>query len=511
MAEWTGLRPGHLLGALGLVAVTTIGLLLLDLSLRPAHVSIIFIIPVLIAAARWGLAPAVVTALASIAAATFFFYPPLYSLRVSDPQHMIDLTLFMVVAFTVSQLASDLKMQADIARHREQEMGALCAFSRQLAAAQEAADIYAAIHKHVSSILRRNVALIGPDGNVQAAAPVAMGNALPDGLRDQAVRFSTGGGDGGPAFMRDAGDRTWLIRAVAPHIPELGVIAVDLGSDSTDAMEDTRQRVELLLAEAGATLERLDLAQAISAARTRSETDLLRDALIGSVSHELRSPLAAILGAATVLLEAPATAADQHLSALAGIVRDEAERLNNDIQNLLDATRISSQGVRPHMEWAEPADVINAAVERKRRRLSTQRVEIVVGHDLPLVHIDPVLVEQALGQILDNAAKYSPAGSLIRIEARATGETVTLSVLDEGAGLTSEECGHLYERFYRGRRHSGTTAGSGLGLWIAHAFVGASGGELEAGSAGPGCGTLVSIALPASDRLMAEMLEAVSE
>jgi two-component system sensor histidine kinase KdpD len=228
----------------------------------------------------------------------------------------------------------------------------------------------------------------------------------------------------------------------------------------------------------------------------RSETELLREALIGSVSHELRTPLASILGAATVLSKSAPVAKDERLSSLAGVVRDEAERLNNDIQNLLDATRISRAQIRPRQEWIEPQDIVNSALERRRRRLSGHRLALDMDSNLPLIYVDPVLVEQAFVQIVDNAAKYSPAGSPITVAAKRNGRDVVLSVHDEGAGLTANESAQIGERFFRGARHAATTSGSGLGLWIAKAFVGANGGKIEAASAGAGRGTTVSIHLP---------------
>jgi two-component system sensor histidine kinase KdpD len=289
---------------------------------------------------------------------------------------------------------------------------------------------------------------------------------------------------------------TWLVRPVSPKTPDFGVIAINFGSASTTAADDLRARVDALLADAAATLERLDIARAINEARMRSETELLREALIGSVSHELRTPLSSILGAATVLAKTPDLARDSRLLALVNLIRDEAERLNNDIQNLLDATRISREGIRPRLEWAEPADIINSALDRRSRRLVAHAVAVDVGDDLPLIYVDPVLVEQALVQILDNAAKYSPPGSTIAVAARRQDETIELAVCDEGAGLTDEERAHLGERFFRGRRHAATVTGSGLGLWIANAFIAANNGRLRATSEGAGRGATVSIRLP---------------
>jgi two-component system sensor histidine kinase KdpD len=302
----------------------------------------------------------------------------------------------------------------------------------------------------------------------------------------------------------DGGD-VWLVRAVSPKSSEFGVIAINLGHESQADSNELSSRIDTVLADATATLERLDVAHAISEARMRSQTDQLREALIGSVSHELRTPLASILGAATVLSAAPALQKEKKLTALVHDVRDEAERLNNDIQNLLDATRISSDGVKPHAEWADPADIINSAVERCRHRLTDRRLVVDLPSDLPLIHVDPVLVQQALVQIFDNAVKYSASSSQIAVTARTPDGRLVISVTDKGAGLTSAERSKIWDRFARGERHAATTSGSGLGLWIANAFIAANGGKVSAVSEGPGLGTTVAIELPVTQAAVPEL------
>jgi len=283
---------------------------------------------------------------------------------------------------------------------------------------------------------------------------------------------------------------------VSEKTADVRVIAIDLGSVPARMIDEVRRRVDDVLADAAATLERLDVARALNDAKMRSETELLREALIGSVSHELRTPLASILGAATVLSKSAPILKDERLTSLASVVRDEAERLNNDIQNLLDATRVSRAQIKPRQEWIEPQDIVNSALARRRRRLSGHQVSLDMDSNLPFVYVDPVLVEQAFVQIVDNAAKYSSPGAPITVAAKRNGHDVVLSVHDEGAGLTPEESAQLGQRFFRGPRHATTISGSGLGLWIAKAFVGANGGKLMAESAGADRGTTVSIHLP---------------
>jgi K+-sensing histidine kinase KdpD len=341
--------------ALAAVAVTTAAIAALDHFVDLGHVGAIYLVPVLIAAMRWGLGPALLASGTSTLASAFFFYPPTYSFQIQKWEQVVDLALFTIVALVTSHLVVSLKSHAKTAE------------------------------------------------------------------------------------------------------------------------------------------------RAINEARMRAETEHLREALIGSVSHELRTPLASILGATTVLSGAPAVLAEPRLAALAQVARDEAERLDNDIQNLLDASRISSEGLRPRFEWAEPADIVNAALDRHRTRLADHPVEVELPAELPLAYVDPVLVRQALWQVIDNAAKYSPAGSAIRIVGRRD-DGVALTVSDRGAGLSFAEQAHLGERFFRGGRTAATTTGSGLGVWIATAFLRANGASLEVASEGEGRGTAVTIRLPVPPR-----------
>jgi len=475
--------------ALLLVAVTTIVGVFLRQYVGILRGSVLYLVPVMVLGYTYGVIPALIAAIAGVLLSGYLFFAQLYSLRVASPQEILNLLLFMVVAVVVSQLSSSAKRHITLARKREREMSDLYAFSRRLAAAPNAAEIFIAIQNHLANLVQRRVVLLG-------AAEASHGAEVPDRVRAQVARVE--GDRELECTAEDGAGNTWLIRRVSPKTPAFGVVAVDLGNVAGEALAEVRQRIDDALADAAATLERLDVARALNEAKMRSETELLREALIGSVSHELRTPLASILGAATVLANAPALAKDERLLALAGVVRDEAERLNSDIQNLLDATTISRQQVRPKPQWVEPVDLVNAALEHRKRRLAGHPVTLDLHPNLPIVRIDPAQVEQALAQILDNAAKYSPDGAPLRVAARVHGHEVVIAVHDRGAGLTDEEKSQIGKRFFRGARHDGITSGSGLGLWIARAFISANGGEVEVASDGPGRGTTVSIYLPAT-------------
>ena len=495
-----------LLLTLGLVIGVTVLVYAIILETGLGHGSVVYLIPVVIAATRWGIVSAIFAAICGVLASAFFFYPPLYTLRIKDPHEVLNLVLFIFVAVVVSQLAARLKRQLEMARQREIDLRDLYAFSRRLAVAFDVSDIHAAIEDHLATIMQRKVVLFAGGREAAGSSGRRAGVTVPAPVLAAVTDIAAGrrGATGAVTVAAESGE-VWLVRTVSPKTPEFGVIAINLGRESKESSDELRIRVDAVLADSTATLERLGVAHAINEARMRSQTDQLREALIGSVSHELRTPLASILGAATVLSAAPALQNEKKLRALVHDVRDEAERLNNDIQNLLDATRISSDGVKPRSEWADPNDIINSAVERCRARLADRKLELDLPRDLPFVHVDPVLVQQALVQIFDNAVKYSQSGSRITVAARARDGRMTLSVSDEGAGLTALEQARMWDRFARGERHAATISGSGLGLWIANAFIAANGGKISAVSEGPGLGTTVVIELPVTQAAVTQM------
>jgi len=489
-----------------LVGVVTALLYAIITQIGLRHGSVVYLLPVVIAATRWGIVSALVAAVCGVLASAFFFYPPLYSFRIKDPQEVVNLILFIFVAVVVSQLATRLKRQLEMARQREIDLRDLYAFSRRLAVAFDVSDIHAAIEDHLATVMQRKVVLFAGAREAAIVSGRRAGIAVPKQVLTEVTEVVSRRRDAATGVVvTSASGEIWLVRAVSPKRPEFGVIAINLGREAQDGLDELRVRVDAVLADATATLERLGVAHAISEARMRSQTDQLREALIGSVSHELRTPLASILGAATVLIAAPALQGEKKLQALVRDVRDEAERLNNDIQNLLDSARISSDGIKPHIEWADPEDIINSAVERCRHRLADRRVVLNLPPDLPLVHVDPVLVQQALVQIFDNAAKYSHAGSQISVAARARDGRMILSVSDQGSGLTAAEAPKIWERFVRGPRHAAITSGSGLGLWIASAFIAANGGKMNAVSDGPDLGTTISIELQVTQATVQQM------
>jgi two-component system, OmpR family, sensor histidine kinase KdpD len=494
-AKWRQLS--YALMSLGLVAFATAALSVFVKIFPIEHITIVYLIPVLISSVRWGLVPGLVAALSSILAADFFFYLPYYSFWIHDPLEIVELLLFAFVSVVTSHLAAKLRHEAELTRQREQKFHELYDFAKRLAASYTPNAIYSAIQDHLTKILHRQTTLFrAADGD--GAWQNSIGDLnVSERVKVAAQAISTSLEPKKEALVDDRAGGLWLVRAISNKAPEFGMIIVHLGTESGPAAQKVKEQVEIILADAAATFERLDLARAIDQAKVRAETETFREALMGSISHELGTPLASILGAATTIGESPLVATDMRLRLLVTVIHDEAEHLSREIKSLLDMTRIVGQEVRAHQQLTDPTDIINAALDESKRKLTNHTVELSIPHDLPLIKVDTALVQQALVQIFDNAAKYSSANSTIKISAAANDQHITISVRDQGAGLTSEEQGRMYERSFRGDRHASHIAGSGLGLWIAHTFVTASGGDLNAQSEGRGRGTTVLMQFPA--------------
>jgi K+-sensing histidine kinase KdpD len=494
--------------ALALVGLATAGLFVINSFVPLNLIPLFYVLPVIVAATRWGIAPGLVAALAGAAAADFFFYPPLYSFWLDNRQDVIDLLLYLLVASVASNLAARLKTAADTSNRREREITELHAFSQGLATCLTSRDLIFAVQDYLSNTLKYRAVLI-------ASAPDDYGHdadytAVPEVVRHEAVKLMTANTSRASTIVAPVTMKAWLVRTIMPEILGYGAIAIELGHGSSDAIGVIAHHVEAVLDEAMVTLKHLKVKEAIEQATINYQTEILRDALVGGVSHELRTPLASILGSCSVLNQIPAIRGDRGSHSLIEAISDQAAQLDRQIRDVLDAARISANGVRPRPVWTDPTDIVDAAVKQKARRLAAHQVVVDLRGDLPLVNVDSVLVEQALGQLLENAAKYSPSGTVITIGSRSEEGYVELSVTDQGGGLTADEKKQLGRRCYRGERNS-AVSGSGLGLWIASTFIAANGGSLHAESQGPSLGATLSLRLPTGSENTLELLDTFND
>ena len=482
--------------ALSIVAIglVTAPLLALSQTLATSLIPIAYLVPVIFCATRWGIGPAIVASIAGMASADFFFFTPLYSFRVDDPQEAVDLLLFLIVSLVCSNLASRLRKETEALRQREREMHALYDFSRRLASCFTVADLISAIQQHFGRAFGHPATFFvtTADGHFEPAES----RLAPPSVQASAAAMNSGTGPLSRTIIDERRRELWLLRAVSSESSIHGVIAVNIGPGSERTVERRTRRIEAILDETALTLQRLDIGQAMQSARLHLQAEMLRDAFHGTLSHELCTPLAAIEGSASVLETIPTIRGDTRIMALVETISDEATHLDGYINNLLNATRVTAGGLSPRPEWADPRDIVNGAITRRARRLSAHRIETHFADDLPLLYVDSGLVEEACGQILENAAKYSPSGSTIAVDVRCELERMNVVVVDQGVGITADEQQILGQRSFRSARHQASVPGSGLGFWIASTFIQANNGTIAVHSRGQGLGTTVSISLP---------------
>ncbi|KUL94216.1 hypothetical protein DK26_18740 [Bosea sp. WAO] len=482
-----------LVAAATALAATVVSFATLD------SVSAIYMLPVLIAAVRYGTGPAIMAALLG-ALLTTLFYPPLFNVKVFRLPQLIDLATSLVVALVIGQLAGRIRQEMLQARNREREIRQLYQLGGAMAAAGDADKIYSIVADHMTQVLARPVTVfrISPHGGIELVRappshgiPAELAAAIADFADAEAATPSRP-----VTLVKLPRGGHWLLCRLGGQRRTDAVLAAVLDDLGTQPADELVAQASSILAEGSRSLERLGLSKAIEERNLRQRTDELRDILMESVSHDLRTPVASIMGAASVLAAAPGIATTPELTGLAGAIGSEARRLDLRIQNLLDVTRIRSGALQPRLDTVDAADLINAAMEGAAANLRGRRIERHFADDLPFLRIDPILIEQALINLLDNAAKFGPAAAAIAISASVETEKLVIAVRDQGPGLDAGEREQIFERFYRGERHADIAGGSGLGLAIAKVFVEANGGTIEALSDGPNRGTTMRIALP---------------
>jgi two-component system sensor histidine kinase KdpD len=274
------------------------------------------------------------------------------------------------------------------------------------------------------------------------------------------------------------------------------VVGIDDDRSGPILTPDQRRLLDALMDQAALAIERVHLVDDIEQAKRTIETDRLRSALLTSISHDLKTPLASVLGSASALRNFAGKLDDTEKSELLGTIIDESERLNRFIANLLDMTKLESGAIVPNVALLDPGDVVGSALRRAGKILAHHRVALSLEPDLPMLRLDAVLFEQVLFNLLDNASKHAPAGSLITIHGRREGDTVVIQIVDEGEGIPPQDVARIFDKFYRARKSDHVRAGTGLGLAISRGFVEAMDGTIEATNRADRTGAVLTIRLP---------------
>jgi two-component system sensor histidine kinase KdpD len=276
----------------------------------------------------------------------------------------------------------------------------------------------------------------------------------------------------------------------------IGIIGIDSDKPGPLLTPDQRRLLDALIDQSALAIERVRLVEDLERAKRTAEADRLRSALLTSISHDLKTPLAAVLGAAGTLRDLSSALSDGEKADLLATVVDEAERLNRFIANLLDMTKLESGAVVPKAAPHDVGEIVGSALRRATKILAHHRVELDLAADLPMLDVDAVLFEQVLFNLLDNAAKYSPNDTTIRIQSWRDRDSVCLQILDEGAGIPPTELEHIFDKFYRVEKGDQVRAGTGLGLAISRGFVEAMHGTITAANRTDRTGAIFAIRLP---------------
>ena len=485
-------------GSTALVAAAVGVGMALQSFLAATSISLAFLTAVLTSAAVWGLLPSLYASVLSVLAYNFFFLPPLYTFTIADPENVVALVFFLIAAVIAGNLAAAVRAQAVAARSRARTTEDLYQFSRKLAAIATLDDLLWAAVYQVAAMLKVRVVLLLPDGE-----QLAVGAGYPPEDRldeaDLAAARWTWQHDrpaGRGADTLPGGRRLFLpLRTGRGPVAVLGIESDRPGPPLTP---DQRRLLDALADQTAVSIERILLAEDVDRARLEAEAERLRSALLTSVSHDLRTPLAAILGAADSLAAYHDRLDPAARSDLLHTIQAEAERLARFVSNLLDMTRLESGSLRPKQEPADLGEAVGAALARMEKVLAGHRIDVDIAPDLPLVALDVVLFEQALTNVLDNAAKYASPGTPVVLRAWADPATreVRLQVIDEGPGIAPAALAYLFEKFYRAAETDRRPAGTGLGLAIARGFVEAMSGRIEAANRTDGHGAVFTFILP---------------
>jgi two-component system sensor histidine kinase KdpD len=489
-------RLGAYARATVVVAACTLVSWVMSAHFATSNLVMVYLLGVAFVATRYASGPAVLASILSVAVFDFFFVPPHLTFAVADTQYLLTFAIMLAVALLISNLASRVREQSEAVRQRERRTATLFALSRDLAATPGQEAIARAAARHVADIAAPACAILLPrsDGRLVPVAP--SGATFTVDPRDEGVArwvFEHG-------RMAGAGTST-LPGAGALFVPMTGtrgtLAVLGVRSDSSAALStDQLHLLEAVASQTAAALERARLAEEAQRAQVDVETERLRNALLSSVSHDLRTPLAAITGAASTLLEDGEGLPAATRGELTEAIYEEAERLNRLVRNLLDMTRLQAGAVHVSREWHSLEELVGAALNRLDPRLREREVVTRLPEDLPLVPLDAVLIEQVLVNLLENALKYAPRGA-IEVSAWRDGGAVVVEVADRGPGIPAGEEERVFDKFHRAAPLD-MPAGVGLGLTVCRGIVTAHGGRIWAENREDG-GAAFRFSLPLGD------------
>jgi two-component system sensor histidine kinase KdpD len=461
-----------------------------------ANVDLVFLTAIVAVAVRFGLWPSLFASVVSSLCYNFFFLPPIYTFTISDPVNVAAFGFFTIVAIIVSHFAARGRTQAVMAHGRVRTVESLYAFSRKLAGVGTLDDVLWATAYQTALMLNVRVVLLLPE---EGTIVVKAGYPPEDRLDDADIAAAKWAWDNNRPAGRGSDTLPGAKRLFLPMRTgrgAIGVVGIDSDKPGPLLTPDQRRLLDALIDQGALAIERVYLVEDVERAKRTIETDRLRSALLTSISHDLKTPLAAVLGAAGTLRDLSSALSDGEKTDLLATVIDESERLNRFIANLLDMTKLEAGAIVPNTAPHDLDEIVGSALRRAGKILTAHRVELELTAGLPMLDLDAVLFEQVLFNILDNAAKYSPAGTTIRIGSWRDNGSVCLQILDEGDGVPPADLERIFDKFYRARKGDQVRAGTGLGLAISRGFVEAMQGTITAANRTDRTGAVFTIRLP---------------
>jgi two-component system sensor histidine kinase KdpD len=501
MATHTRIVVQHYLWTVLAVAVITVFGKTLTPLLGLTNIVLLYLLPVLISAVRWGRGPSFFAAFLGVLAFDFLFVPPVFSLTVNELRDLFIFAVYLIVAIVTGTMATKLRDELEKTRQREGRTRALYALSQKMAAETNLPQVLETLVKTVSQTIHAQVSIFVADRDSDAlrkAASYPPQHTSPDG-KEQAVAhwvlehgLSAGKGT---EILREASE---LIFPVKTENRTLAVLAIKMANGEGAVSSEQRQLMEAFANLAAMAIIRVRLAGEAEQAKWLAESEKLHRALLNSVSHDMRTPLAAITGAVTSLISEKDAYNEASRDILLHTIKEEAHRMNRYVANLLDMVRLESGILKPKAEWCDIQDIIGVVLRAAQETLQQHAVSVHIPRGLPLVKADFILLEQVMVNLLENAVKYSPRDSKISISAHYTDHRVLVTVADFGPPIPLIERDRVFDKFYRlhSPMHIG---GTGLGLSICRGIIEAHGGLIWVESS-PEYGNRFTFSLPVSEQ-----------
>jgi two-component system sensor histidine kinase KdpD len=482
--------------AVGAVALALIVGLLIQPSLGLESVDLVFLAAIVGVAVWLGLWPSALASILASLAYNFFFIPPVHTFTIADPRNVWAFLFFAAMGIAISNVAARARALALMAIRRARMTESLYGFSRKLTGVGTLDDVLWAAAHQAALMLKVRVVLLLPENGALA---VKVGYPPEDQLDSADLAAAKWAWENDQVAGRGSDTLPGAKRLFLPmrtSRSRIGIVGID--SDKAGALlsPDERRLLDSLIDQTALAIERVLLVNEMDRAKRTAETERLRSALLTSLSHDLRTPLSAVIATAQTLRDMSSRLGDAQKGELLATIIDESERLNRFIANLLDMTKLESGAVTAKTSRHNLSEVVGGAIRRASKILSAHVVDLDLAGDLPMLEIDDVLFEQALFNLLDNAAKYAPAGTTVRIIGRRHESDVRLQVVDEGEGVPEADLERIFDKFHRAEKGDRVRAGTGLGLSIARGFIQAMGGTVTASNRTDRYGAIFTISLP---------------